>query len=80
MAHQSSCLERPDEGSELGDLECCSEEVENKRARSAGSSYGFGNLSRNGYREAFQASFPPTFFPRAVPWAVIALHLRRAQP
>ena len=33
--------------------------------------------SWEGYREAFQASFPHTFFPRAVPWAVIVLHLRR---
>jgi len=68
------------EGSELGDLECGREQVENNRARSAGSSYRFGNLSWEGYREAFQASFPPTFFPRAVPWAVIVLHLRRATP
>jgi len=36
------------EGSELGDLECGSVQVENNRARSAESSYRFGNLSREG--------------------------------
>jgi len=61
-------------------LECGSVQVENNRARSARSSYRFGNLSWEGYREAFQASFPHPFFPRAVPWAVIVLHLRRARP
>jgi len=59
---------------------CGSVQVENNRARSAGSSYRFRNLFWEGYREAFQASFPDTFFPRAVPWAVIVLHLRRAKP
>ena len=38
------------EGSELGDLECGSVQVENNLARSAGSSYRFGNLSWEGYR------------------------------
>ena len=55
---------------------CGSVQVKNNLARSARSSYRFGNLCW-GYREAFQASFPHTFFPRAVPWAVIVLHLRR---
>jgi len=68
------------EGSDLGDLEYGSVQVENSPARSAGSSYRFGILSWEGYREAFQASFPHTFFPRALPWAVIVLHLRRAKP
>jgi len=68
------------EGAELADLECGSGQVENDLAASAGSSYRFGNLFWAGYREAFQASFPHTFFPRATPWAVIVLHLRRAKP
>ena len=67
-------------GSELGDLECGRVQVENNLARPSRFSYRFGNLSWEGYREAFQASFPHTFFPRAVPWAVIVLHLRCAKP
>ena len=67
------------EGSELGDLECGSVQVKNNLARSARSSYRFSNLSLEGYREAFQAALSSTFFPGAVPWAVIVLHPRRAK-
>ena len=49
--------------SELGDLECGSVQVENNRARSAGFSYRFGNLSWEGYREASQEQDPGVLEP-----------------
>ena len=40
----------------------------------------FGNLVLGGLSRSLSGFLPPPFFPRAVPWAVIVSHLRRARP
>jgi len=55
------------EGSKLGDLECGSVQVENNRARSARSSYRFGNLSWKVIAKPFRLPLRTPFSPGRCP-------------